>query len=63
VLSLDPDASAVLPTTFLPTNDGAWVHIEPFTARVTRLEFDRDAKGAVTTLRLGGDAAPARRGS
>jgi hypothetical protein len=45
-----------------PRTTGRWVHIEPFTARVTRLEFDRDAKGAVTTMRLGGDAAPARRG-
>jgi hypothetical protein len=60
VLAIDPEASAALPTRFLPADDGAWVHVDPFTARVTRIHADRDAKGKVQSLAVGGESVEAR---
>jgi hypothetical protein len=43
------------PTRFLPASDGSWVSVDPFTARVTRIDVARDARGGVQSLALGGD--------
>jgi CubicO group peptidase (beta-lactamase class C family) len=61
VLSIDVRSQAVLPTMFLPAADPSWVHVDPFTARVTRIAFARDPKGGAPTLRIGDDTAFARR--
>jgi len=56
VLAFDLDAPNVLPTRFLPAEDGSWVNIDPFTKRVTRLSVDRDGRGKVMALGLGESA-------
>ena len=53
VIAFDTDARAVLPTRFLPTDDGTWVNIDPFTAHVTRLTVERDPQGHVLAVGLG----------
>ena len=53
VLAFDLDAGVALPTRFLPASDGAWVSVDPFTARVTRIEVARDAGGRVQSLAMG----------
>ena len=62
VLAFDVDAPAMLPTRFLPAEDGTWVNVEPFTARVTRLRIDRDARGRVLAVGLGASEERAKRG-
>jgi len=54
VLAFDLDAGAALPTRFLPAADGAWVSVDPFTARVTRIDVARDGRGRAQSLALGG---------
>jgi len=60
VIAFDTDARTILPTRFLPADDGAWVNIDPFTARVTRLTVERDAAGRVLAVGVGAPAAEAR---
>ncbi len=60
VIAFDTDARAVLPTKFLRADDGAWVNIDPFTARVTRLTVERDAAGRVLAVGLGAPSAETR---
>jgi hypothetical protein len=56
ILSFDFEAPAILPTRFLPATDGTWVHIDPFTARVTRIRIERDSGGRVLAVGMIGTA-------
>lgn len=53
VLAFDLNAGAALATRFLPAADGSWGSIDPFTARVTRIDVARDARGRVQSLATG----------
>jgi CubicO group peptidase (beta-lactamase class C family) len=53
VLAFDLDAGDALATRFLPATDGSWVSVDPFTARVTRIDVARDAGGRVQSLGVG----------
>jgi len=63
VVAFEFDAPAILPTAFLPADDGAWVHVDPFTARITRLRVDRDPGGRVRGLVAEGAAGTALAGT
>lgn len=53
VLAFDFDAGNALATRFLPAADGTWVSVDPFTARVTRIDVARDTRGRVQSLAMG----------
>jgi hypothetical protein len=53
VLAFDLDAGDALATRFLPATDGSWVSVDPFTARVTRIDVARDTRGRVQSLAMG----------
>jgi hypothetical protein len=53
VLAFDLDAGDALATCFLPATDGSWVSVDPFTARVTRIDVARDAGGRAQSLAMG----------
>jgi hypothetical protein len=53
VLAFDLDAGGALAKRFLPATDGSWVSVDPFTARVTRIDVARDASGRVQSLAMG----------
>lgn len=61
VLAFDLDARAALATRFLPATDGSWVSVDPFTARVTRIDVRRDDDGRVESLAMGAGEPRGRR--